>query len=73
MRDVYVVGGYTTAFKKHPGISFGHLAGCRHANGRRHRSGWLGNCGMGVWGQNMLAELAMQLRGEARQRQVKGA
>ena len=26
MRDVYVVGTYTTAFKKHPGMSFGDLA-----------------------------------------------
>lgn len=26
MRDVYVVGSYTTAFKKHPGMSWGDLA-----------------------------------------------
>ena len=26
MRDVYVIGAYTTAFKKHPGMSFGDLA-----------------------------------------------
>ena len=25
MRDVYVVGSYTTTFKKHPGLSFGDL------------------------------------------------
>ena len=33
MRDVYVIGAYTTAFKKHPGMSFGDLA--REAVGRR--------------------------------------
>ena len=26
MRDVYVVGAYTTTFKKHPGMSFHDLA-----------------------------------------------
>ena len=26
MRDVYVIGAYTTAFKKHPGMSFADLA-----------------------------------------------
>jgi len=26
MRDVYVIGAYTTVFKKHPGLSFGDLA-----------------------------------------------
>ena len=26
MRDVYIIGSYTTAFKKHPGMSFGDLA-----------------------------------------------
>ena len=26
MRDVYVIGAYTTVFKKHPGMSFGYLA-----------------------------------------------
>ena len=26
MRDVYVIGAYTTVFKKHPGMSFGDLA-----------------------------------------------
>jgi acetyl-CoA acetyltransferase len=26
MRDVYVIGAYATAFKKHPGMSFADLA-----------------------------------------------
>ena len=26
MRDVYIIGSYTTVFKKHPGMSFGDLA-----------------------------------------------
>ena len=26
MRDVFVIGAYTTVFKKHPGMSFGDLA-----------------------------------------------
>ena len=26
MRDVYIVGAYTTVFKKHPGMSFQDLA-----------------------------------------------
>jgi len=26
MRDIYVIGAYTTAFRKHPGVSFGDLA-----------------------------------------------
>jgi hypothetical protein len=26
MRDVYVIGAYTTVFKKHPGMSFADLA-----------------------------------------------
>ena len=26
MRDVYVIGAYTTVFKKHPGLGFGDLA-----------------------------------------------
>jgi acetyl-CoA acetyltransferase len=25
MRDVYVIGAYTTVFKKHPGLSFADL------------------------------------------------
>src|SRR5262249_61635399 len=59
MRDVYVIGAYTTTFKKHPGMSFGDLA--REAylgslqdagmkTGADIGSGWLGNCGMAFWG-----------------------
>src|SRR4051812_15890536 len=48
MRDVYMVGAYTTVFKKHPGLSFGDLAreaymgspeGRRHEDRRRYRIG----------------------------------
>ncbi|MCW5747993.1 MAG: thiolase family protein [Alphaproteobacteria bacterium] len=68
MRDVYVVGAYTTAFKKHPDKSFGDLAreaylGCLQdagmADGRDIESGWLGNCGMGLWGQNSIRAQAL--------------
>src|SRR4029078_10933436 len=68
MRDVYVVGAYTTTFKKHPGMSFGDLA--REAylgsvkdagmkSGADIESGWLGNCGMGFWGQNSIRGQAL--------------
>jgi acetyl-CoA acetyltransferase len=68
MRDVYVIGAYTTAFKKHPGMSFGDLA--REAylgtlvdagmkNGADIEAGWLGNCGMGFWGQNSIRAQAL--------------
>ena len=68
MRDVYVIGAYTTAFKKHPGVSFGDLA--REAylgtladaamkNGADIEAGWLGNCGMGFWGQNSIRAQAL--------------
>ncbi len=68
MRDVYVIGAYTTVFKKHPGLSFGDLA--REAylgtlsdagmkTGADIESGWLGNCGMGFWGQNSIRGQAL--------------
>ncbi|HEU5094598.1 MAG TPA: thiolase family protein, partial [Reyranella sp.] len=68
MRDVYMVGAYTTAFKKHPGMTFGDLA--REAylgtladagmkTGADIESGWLGNCGMGFWGQNSIRAQAL--------------
>jgi acetyl-CoA acetyltransferase len=68
MRDVYVIGAYTTVFKKHPGMSFGDLA--REAymgaladagkqNGADIETGWLGNCGMGFWGQNSIRAQAL--------------
>ena len=58
MRDVYVIGAYTTVFKKHPGLSFGDLA--REAylgtlsdagmkTGADIEAGWLGGGG-GVGG-----------------------
>ena len=68
MRDVYVIGAYTTTFKKHPGMSFGDLA--REAylgtlqdagmkTGADIEAGWLGNCGMGFWGQNSIRGQAL--------------
>ena len=61
MRDVPVIGAYTTAFKKHPGMGFGNLAreaylGTLSAgmkNSADIEAGWLGNCGMGFWGQKL--------------------
>ena len=61
MRDVYVFGSHATEFKKHPGTSFGDLARQAYLgtlsdavmkNGADIEAGWLGNCGMGFWGQN---------------------
>jgi acetyl-CoA acetyltransferase len=68
MRDVYVIGAYATVFKKHPGLSFGDLA--REAymgaladagknDGTDIETGWLGNCGMGFWGQNSIRAQAL--------------
>ena len=68
MRDVYVIGAYTTAFKKHPGMSFGDLAREAYMGtlkdagmkaGADIESGWLGNCGMGFWGQNSIRGQAL--------------
>ncbi|WIM12281.1 thiolase family protein [Enhydrobacter sp.] len=68
MRDVYVVGAYTTAFKKHPGMSFadlareaylGTLADAGMKTGADIEAGWLGNCGMGFWGQNSIRAQAL--------------
>ena len=62
MRDVYVIGAYTTAFKKHPGMSFGDLAreaylgtlvGCRHEDRRRHRGGLAGQLRHGLLGPEL--------------------
>src|SRR6267154_87593 len=68
MRDVYVIGAYTTVFKKHPGMSFGDLAreaymgalsdACKQ-DGADIETGWLGNCGMGFWGQNSIRAQAL--------------
>src|SRR5690242_304690 len=68
VRDVYVIGSHSTAFKKHPGMSWGDLA--REAylgtlsdagmkNGADIETGWLGNCGMGFWGQNSIRAQAL--------------
>ena len=68
MRNVYVIGAYTTVFKKHPGLSFGDLAREAYmgslkdagmATGADIESGWLGNCGMGFWGQNSIRGQAL--------------
>ena len=68
MRDVYMIGAHTTPFKKHPDKSFGDLA--REAylgaladagmkDGGDIETGWLGNCGMGFWGQNSIRAQAL--------------
>jgi acetyl-CoA acetyltransferase len=53
MRDVYVIGAYTTAFNKHPSMSFadlareaylGSLADAGMKTGADIEAGWLGNC-----------------------------
>ncbi|NQW53965.1 MAG: thiolase family protein, partial [Rhodospirillales bacterium] len=68
MRDVYMIGAYTTVFKKHPGLSFadlareaylGTLADAGMAKGTDIETGWLGNCGMGFWGQNSIRGQAL--------------
>ena len=71
MRDIYVIGSYTTVFKKPPGMSWGDLA--REAylgtlsdagmkNGADIETGWMGNCGMGFWGQNSIRGQALHAR-----------
>lgn len=60
MRDVYVIGAYSTQFKKWPDRSFkdltreaylGALADAGLSDGKAIEAGWFGNCGMGTWGQ----------------------
>lgn len=68
MRDVYVIGTYTTPFKRHPDKSFhdlareaylGVLADAGMKDGRDIETGWLGNCGMAFWGQNSIRAQAL--------------
>ncbi len=68
MRDVYLVGTYSTPFKKHPDKSFhdlareaylGALKDAGMKDGSDIESGWLGNCGMGFWGQNSIRGQAL--------------
>ncbi len=79
MRDVYVIGAYTTAFKKHPGKCFadlaresyiGALSDAGMKTGADIETGWLGNCGMGFWSQNSIRAQALfqPLVEEGRQR-----
>ena len=42
MRDAYVIGAYTTVFKKHPGMSFADLAEVHRAYDSRQTRGPLG-------------------------------
>jgi len=60
MRDVYVIGAYSTQFKKWPEKShkdltrdayLGVLADAGMTNGDAIQFGWFGNCGMAGWGQ----------------------
>jgi len=60
MRDVYVIGSYSTQFKKWPEKTFkqmmreaylGVLQDAKMENGDEIQFAWYGNCGMGHWGQ----------------------
>jgi acetyl-CoA acetyltransferase len=60
MRDVYVIGAYSTQFKKWPEKShkdltrdayLGVLADAGMPNGDAIQFAWFGNCGMAAWGQ----------------------
>lgn len=60
MRDVYVIGSYSTQFKKWPDRSFkdltrdaylGVLQDAKMENGNEIQFAWFGNCWMGHWGQ----------------------
>jgi acetyl-CoA acetyltransferase len=60
MRDVYVIGAYSTQFKKWPEKShkdltrdayLGVLADAGLPNGDAIQFAWFGNCGMAAWGQ----------------------
>src|SRR5262245_21111167 len=63
MRNVYVIGAFSTPFKKWPEKSFkqltreaylGVLADAGVANGDAIQFAWFGNCGMGGWGQSSI-------------------
>lgn len=67
-RDVYVIGSFSTAFRKQPDKSFhdlareaylGVLADAGLKDGRGIGTGWLGNCGMAFWGQNSIRGQAL--------------
>lgn len=60
MRNAYIIGAYSTEFKKWPEKSFkqltrdaylGVLQDAGWSNGNEIRFAWFGNCGMGDWGQ----------------------
>lgn len=60
MKDVYLIGAYSTQFKKWPDKSFkeltrdvylGVLEDAGLENGDEIEFAWFGNCGMGSWGQ----------------------
>ena len=60
MREVYIIGSYSTQFKKWPDKSFkeltrdaytGALKDAQMGNGDEIQFAWFGNCGMGHWGQ----------------------
>ena len=60
MRDVYIIGAFSTAFGKKPDASFkgltreaylGLLADAGLETGAGIETGWFSNCGMGSWGQ----------------------
>lgn len=60
MREVHMIGVYSTEFRRWPERSFkdltreaylGVLADAGLDDGRAIESAWFGNCGMGTWGQ----------------------
>ena len=60
MRDVYIIGAFSTAFGKKPETGFkaltreayaGLLADAGLETGAEIETGWFSNCGMGSWGQ----------------------
>lgn len=66
MKDVYIIGSYSTQFKRWPEMSFkdltrdayvGVLKDAEMENGDDIRFAWFGNCFMGFWGQ-------MNIRGQ---------
>lgn len=66
MRNAYIIGSYTTQFKKWPEKTFKELTreaylevlkDAKMENGNEIQFGWFGNCWMGNWGQ-------MNIRGQ---------
>ncbi len=63
MRDVYIIGSFSTPFGKKPETSFkeltrqtylGALADAGLENGDDIENAWFGNCGMASFGQDCI-------------------